>query len=336
MATNKHAAIRYQALDRCFSNYGRKFFIEDLIKACNNAIFEYAGIEDGVKRRQVFDDITYMESEQGWSIPLDRNKDGRRVYYRYSDRGFSINKQGISQYEVEQLRDTLAILSRFKGLPQFEWIEEVQIRLENSFKLKKSIKAVVGFEGNPYLKGLAFFSDLLNAIQNERVLYIKYKGFRQDKESLIKISPWYLKQYNNRWFLFGFNNEYQTISNMALDRIISFEESIDHFAVNEETDFDEYFDDVIGVTVKEDAPIERIVLKITADVWPYIESKPLHPSQKVRVRDGSYVEVELRLKINHELISTLFSYLDSIEVLEPESLRDRFRVITENIHKKNY
>jgi predicted DNA-binding transcriptional regulator YafY len=212
----------------------------------------------------------------------------------------------------------------------------VQIRRENSFKLKKSIKAVVGFEGNPYLKGLAFFSDLLNAIQNERVLYIKYKGFRQDKESLIKISPWYLKQYNNRWFLFGFNNEYQTISNMALDRIISFEESIDHFAVNEETDFDEYFDDVIGVTVKEDAPIERIVLKITADVWPYIESKPLHPSQKVRVRDGSYVEVELRLKINHELISTLFSYLDSIEVLEPESLRDRFRVITENIHKKNY
>lgn len=61
MATNKHATIRYHALDRCFSNYGRKFFIEDLIIACNEAIYEFAGVEDGVKRRQVFDDITFME-----------------------------------------------------------------------------------------------------------------------------------------------------------------------------------------------------------------------------------------------------------------------------------
>lgn len=49
MATNKHATIRYHALDRCFSNYGRKFFIEDLIIACNEAIYEFAGVEDGVK-----------------------------------------------------------------------------------------------------------------------------------------------------------------------------------------------------------------------------------------------------------------------------------------------
>lgn len=32
MATNKHAIIRYQALDACFSNKYKRFFIEDLIK----------------------------------------------------------------------------------------------------------------------------------------------------------------------------------------------------------------------------------------------------------------------------------------------------------------
>ena len=86
MATNKHATIRYHALDRCFSHHGRKFFIEDLINACNEAIYEFAGIEDGVKKRQVFDDITFMESEQGWNVILERIKDGKRVYYRYSDK----------------------------------------------------------------------------------------------------------------------------------------------------------------------------------------------------------------------------------------------------------
>jgi len=38
MATNKHAQIRYHALDRCFNNFGRNFFITDLINACNETI----------------------------------------------------------------------------------------------------------------------------------------------------------------------------------------------------------------------------------------------------------------------------------------------------------
>ena len=78
MATNKHAIIGYHALDRCFSNFGRRFYIEDIIEVCNEAICEYSGIEDGVKRRQVFDDIAFMGSEQGWFVPLDRHRDGKR------------------------------------------------------------------------------------------------------------------------------------------------------------------------------------------------------------------------------------------------------------------
>ena len=177
MATNKHATIRYHALDRCFSNHGRKFFIEDLINACNEAIYEFSGIEDGVKRRQVYDDITFMESDQGWNIQLERIKDGRRVYYRYSDKSFSIKNQGINQSEAEQLKETLSILSRFKGLPQFEWVEEIQIRLEDTFKLKSSTESAVCFEENPYLKGLNHFTELFTAIQNKQALVINYKEF---------------------------------------------------------------------------------------------------------------------------------------------------------------
>ncbi len=62
MATNKHAIIRYQSLDKCFSNWGRKYFIDDLIERCNLAIYDYTGIEDGVKRRHIFDDTTDWET----------------------------------------------------------------------------------------------------------------------------------------------------------------------------------------------------------------------------------------------------------------------------------
>lgn len=43
MSTNKFATIRYQALDRCFSNKHREFTIWDLVQACNDAIYEYSG-----------------------------------------------------------------------------------------------------------------------------------------------------------------------------------------------------------------------------------------------------------------------------------------------------
>ena len=95
MATNKHAVIRYQALDRCFSNFARRFYIEDLIEACNDAIYDFTGKEDGIERRQLFDDIKFMESEAGYSIVLDKVKDGKKKYYRYSDKNFSINKQPL-------------------------------------------------------------------------------------------------------------------------------------------------------------------------------------------------------------------------------------------------
>ena len=57
MATNKHATIRYHALDQCFSNSGRRYYIDDLIEACNSALLEYTGLSDGIKRRQVYEEI---------------------------------------------------------------------------------------------------------------------------------------------------------------------------------------------------------------------------------------------------------------------------------------
>ena len=83
MPVNKNAMIRYLTLDKCFGNPCRKFFIDNLLEAVNSAIAESDPNTDGIKKRQLFDDIRFMESENGWSIPLGRYKDGRRFYYRY-------------------------------------------------------------------------------------------------------------------------------------------------------------------------------------------------------------------------------------------------------------
>jgi len=337
MSTNKHASIRYNTLDKCFRNPGRKYFIEDLIDACNKALFEFAGILDGVRKRQIFDDISFMESEAGWSIELDRIKDGRRISYRYSNPEFSISNQPLNETEVNQLRETLNVLSRFKGMPQFDWMQEMMAHLESSFSVIGNTQQIVGFESNPYLKGLEFFTDIFNAILNKQVLKLTYKQFGKDSEDVIS-HPYYLKQYNNRWFLFGRNPNYdkkKPITNWALDRIAKVESTNIQYVENQDVEFDEYFEDVVGVTVKEESPIERVLLKVDNQAFNYIMTKPLHGSQKVKEKADIYTIIELNIKMNYEFETLLLGFADRIEILEPEHLKESVRVRANKIIDKN-
>lgn len=331
MATNKHATIRYHAIDRCFGNFGRRFYIDDLITACNDALYDYTGVEEGIKRRQIFEDIKFMESEQGWSIPLERCKDGKRVFYKYEDSEFSIKNQAINELEANQLKETINILNRFKGMPQFEWMEELLVRMETSFHLNRSDSVIVGFEQNPYLKGLNFFSDLFNAIQFKKVLNINYQGFKQETATVSVIHPYYLKQFNNRWFLFGFNQTHEKISNLALDRIVGITETTIDYIENSTIDFEEYFDDVIGVSVASDGMVERVLLKIDNQLFPYIQTKPIHGSQKVIERSEFYTIIELKIIPNYEFESIILSYGEKIEVLSPINLREVIQLKVENL-----
>ena len=331
MATNKHATIRYNALDQCFGNTGRRHYIEDLIEACNNALYDYTGNKIGIKRRQIFEDIKFMESEQGWSIPLERFKDGKRVYYRYNEKNFSIKNQAINENEANQLKETLSILTRFKGMPQFEWMEEMLIRIESSFNIHGKNNSIVGFEQNPYLKGLNYFTELFNAIRYKKVLNIHYKGFKQINPVEYTFHPYYLKQYNSRWFLFGYNETSSSISNLALDRILNINEKSGVYIENTNIDFEEYFDDVLGVTVKRNEDPSIILLEIDKELWPYIETKPIHGSQKIKSRNDNTIIIELCLQINYELIASIFSLGEGVKILSPDLLKESIKSKAEAI-----
>lgn len=330
MATNKHAIIRYQALDRCFSNLGKKFYIEDLIAACTTALADYGGEHQSVSRSQIYEDINFMESEQGFRIPLERYKDGKKVYFRYSDKNFSISNQPLNALEEEQLKETLHTLSRFKGMPQFEWIAELITKVDAKFDLRDSPRTIIAFDQNQYLKGVEYIDSLYNAILYKKPIAVLYKSFKADQAQRITLHPYFLKQYNNRWFLFGLNPETGKLQNLSLDRIEDITElQIDYFE-NQDIDFEEYFEDIVGVTVLDNV-IELVELRLSENIVPYIQTKPLHGSQKYNKDHGI---LTLEVKPNYELESLILSYGENIEVLNPPSLREkienRIKMMKEN------
>jgi predicted DNA-binding transcriptional regulator YafY len=276
-----------------------------------------------------------MQSEQGWSIPLEKTKDGKLVYYRYSDKNFSIRNSPLNEEEALQLKESISILDRFKGISQFEWLEEMKIKLETAYNIRPNDKPHVSFEQNPYLKGLEFFSALFHYIQNKNVIKINYQGFKQSKPTDLIIHPYYLKQYNNRWFLFGLNQERNEISNLALDRIHSIKEKKQNY-IEHQLDFEEYFDDVIGVTISEKANIETIHLHISKSRWAYVESKPIHGSQKTISKDDAGTTIQLKLKINNELVNTILGFGEDIKVIEPLDLKETIKTKIKLIYEKYF
>ena len=332
MPTNKNALLRYQILDRCFSNRYRKYTIEDLVDAVNEALYDMYGSE--VSMRQIRDDIKYMRDRVSYNAPIETVPfEGKRCYYRYSDPNYTIFNNELTTEEVTKLCSTINMLGRYRGGAN-RWLEEVISNLELRFGIKTNREHVVAFEQNEQLRGLEFLSELIDSAINHQPLNLLYRTYN-GKETNIVIHPYHVKQYNNRWFLFGLEQtpNGDRIANRALDRIVKFSKANVPFVPNTSIDFSTRFDDVVGVTIPDDdVQKETVVLKFEPDRFPYVVSKPIHHSQKVLSEEDCTLQIEVRP--NKELESVIFSYFPHVEVLEPAILREQFKEkISKNLKK---
>ena len=163
MAGNKHALTRYRVLDACFSNSVRKYYAEDLMKKCNEALAErYPSGEMGISRRTFFDDLNDLDelvSEYG--VEILRLNDGRKKYYRYSEDGFSLFTKGFTEDELVSLKETIQTLQRFKGLPSFQWMTTMVDKLEDKLTLKSSAQNILSYEENSDYVGIDWLKDCL-------------------------------------------------------------------------------------------------------------------------------------------------------------------------------
>jgi predicted DNA-binding transcriptional regulator YafY len=325
MPTNKNATIRYQALDKCFRNPGRRYFWEDLLHACNQALREFDPACEGIQRRQLLNDIRFMESEQGWSVPLERHNDGKRIFFRYEDLKFSINNQPINETEANQLKSAIQVMSRFKGLPQFEWINEIIPKFEQSFNFKPESREIIGFDHNEFLRGLDRLGELFNAISYRKVLSIRYKPFHAPDPFVYLIHPYYLKQYNSRWFLLGNNPEMGKVTILPLDRIEAVEETGAYYTSDRNLNFQEYFEDIVGVSRQENEAPVKVELRIAKEHVPYIQTKPIHGSQKKVSQDDRGMVISLLVIPNYELEQVILSHGEKLQVLGPEGFLEKIK-----------
>ena len=209
MPVNKNAYLRYQILDQCFSNKHRRFNIDDLV----DFVSEKLGYN--ISLRQIREDIANLRLSPYHAPIRAQQYDGKKCYYHYSDPDYSIFNNELTTEEVANLRSTIDMLSRYRGIPTNAWLEEVISNLEYRFGVKANSENLIAFEQNDMLKGLEHLAGIIDATINHQTLEIAYQSYWGEKRNIV-VYPYYVKQYNGRWFLFGLNDEKGRIRKLRL------------------------------------------------------------------------------------------------------------------------
>lgn len=330
MAQNKNALIRYRTIDKCLQNKYRQWTLEDLIEACSEALYEYEGKETSVSKRTVQLDIQMMRSDKlGYNAPIEVYD---KKYYHYTEEDFSITDIPLTETDINVLTETVSMLKQFKDFSLFSDVSDILQRLEDKIYAEKShTQSVIHLDKNEKLKGLQFLDEIYQAIIKKVVLVITYKSFKSKEKQTFNFHPFILKEFNNRWFVIGKRKGSMPITNLALDRIIKIDYDFSMPFLTEKFDAEEYYKNVIGVTVNEGLQPRVVQLWIDAYNAPYVITKPLHNSQRLlhQNEDGSII-INLFLIENYELERIILGFGDSLEVLKPQRLRNRIKSILNN------
>lgn len=350
MPTNKNAMTRYKILDELLSSRYHNYSLDDLTEEVSNRLSDIDPNTNGVVRRTIEKDIYYLEYASPFMVDIERytvdgyNNEKQKSYtkqcLRYSHPSFSIFKKSLTDDEEYLLSEALSLLGQFDGLPNLDALEGLRLGLG----VRKENRKIISFTKNP-LEDSNILGELFTAISQRQVITISYHKFNSPEDiNSINLHPYLLKEYNRRWYLFGAAEIDDKVLRFSLDRINKIETLPSHKYKDYVGDINEVFEDIVGITLFDDAILYNIYMWVSDSSKDYVETKPIHESQRTikgdkeselrmkypRLHGGEFFRIDC--KSNYELIRELSSYGKDLLVLEPIEVQD---MIWERIYSMN-
>lgn len=330
---NKQALTRYRLIDiRMTMRQKPAPSLEDLIAFVSEKIG--APVSESCIQKDLYA-MRYDES-LGFNAPIAWDRKARG--YVYTEPNYSINAIPVSEEDLQGLEMAIGILEQFKNIPAIKIFEDAIGKLSATVKQSRGQHAPDGIllldRPKRYL-GIEYMSDMVEAIQQRRVLRISYQPFSKNEPKKHTVHPYFIKEYNGRMYLIAKDIHPTKESKMltfAFDRMSDM--VLMHTTFNEEyVDRENYFKSAIGVTLNNSEP-EEIILNVNPSQSGYLKSQPIHHSQTILTDTANELTIRLNLVINYELTSLLLSMGDQVQVVKPLSLAQKIKETAEAILNK--
>ncbi|MCF0218176.1 MAG: WYL domain-containing protein [Muribaculaceae bacterium] len=161
---------------------------------------------------------------------------------------------------------------------------------------------------------------VIEALKSSQVLRFTYNNYmRALPQTGIKLEPYFLKLFRQRWYITGRNVRDRRLKTYALDRISDLSIEADTFALPEDFDARAYFNDAFGI-IFDEGQTHTVRIKVDVRQAKYFRALPLHHSQQESVHD-TYSIFSYHMKLTPDFLSELLSFGPKITILDPPQLR---------------
>lgn len=256
-------------------------------------------------------------------LGITKPKISERTFYRLVDKLFIVYgikitfDHGIGGYYLDEKEssNTESFLSHIEILATAELFA-------SNFQNKKNPLSFVEFETKSVSATVQNFKIVLEAIQQCVAITFTHNSFYYHKQSAYTVKPYFLKQYQNRWYIIGETEKgYRTF---GIDRIENITIGTKKFKPKTE-EAKNKFRQVVGLNYV-DHKIEKIQLSFHISQKPYIISLPLHHSQmEINLENDATFDIELRIHPNFEFRQQVLKYGSLVKVVEPKWLAEEIK-----------
>lgn len=256
--------------------------------------------------------------------------------YRYPKCDESPVASLLSSQKKMRLKQLERLVKSSTGLFPDSWLADL---IGSARQLSQHKAAsIIGFNQNARYSYIHFVPTFFDAIERCQVVSFYYSpGFADDSVEII-FHPYFIKEYNQRWFVFGksFDREGHKLKYAicALDRIRGNiqNEEMEYMKNTDGKSYEHYLDDIIGVTRPSKGKVEHIIIKCNdTNAANRIHTKPLHRSQKRIEEEEMDYTFSIDVIPNPELYAMLLSYGSSIKILSPASVAEEIKKRAEKL-----
>lgn len=164
-----------------------------------------------------------------------------------------------------------------------------------------------------------FLPVVAEAMRKNNKIVFTYAGFSRSRPEVgILFSPFFLKLYKQRWYMFG-EKDAGGKRTYALDRVTEMEMTAIKFKMPAGIKASDVFGSIIGITTSK-AQVRDVIIQTNLTRAKYLRALPLHHSQEEEMHDF-YSIFHYRLKINYELLSELMAMGPDVTVIAPRELQ---------------
>ena len=267
------------------------------------------------------------------------------------DNGFEISKRTL-QRDIEQIRNEFGVEILYSKQTNGYEIDEVHSLhvdsflnfldlvttagiLADSLREAKNSLQYISFDGSEKLQGVFHLSVLLQAIRFNRMVGFSYKKFYDEEEKKHQLKPYFLKSYQNRWYLMGKFETTDDYRTFGLDRITNLKMTTEKFIRSKKENPEELFSNIIGLNYANGNGVEEVILSFTPFQGKYVKTLPLHHSQKILVDTDEELRISLHVIPNFELTQKILMQANQVKVISPELYREEIMGIIKRMLKKH-